>query len=205
MMHAIAVYCASACKAGSNRYVLNTAIKNDYVIKLYTPTPVWFYCIMLDVYILKLIVTIYLLSLTSGDPHSSEQQAIGAASSDMMIAEIIKRNETELKALKLACKEKCDMLEVELEEANKQKKELLIAAYSEKKIKAEKEELESELEAMPREKLEYEEKYNKLEVELKETGKRSFHKSEKLEKGENIHHLLLLCLFQHLNCACTYG
>ena len=57
---------------------------------------------------------------------------MGVASSDMMIAAMLKRNETELKALreeKSAYEEKCD----KLEEANKQNTELVVYTAKEKK------------------------------------------------------------------------
>ena len=115
------------------------------------------------------------MSLSSGDPHSSEQQAVGVDSSNMMIAAMLKTNETKLKALReeiSAYEEKCD----KLEEANKQNTELVVYTAKEKK------ELESELEAVRKEKLEYEEKCTKLEIELKDMGKQSFHFEEKSEE-----------------------
>ena len=57
----------------------------------------------------------------------------------------------------------------ELEEVNKQKTELVVYSAKAKK------ELQYELEAVQKEKLEYEGKCNKLEVELKEMGRKSFH------------------------------
>ena len=108
------------------------------------------------------------------------------SSSDMMIAAMLETKETDLVALRAeisAYEERCNKFDVELEEATKQKTELV--EYFAKK----KEELEHELDEVRKEKLKYEEKCNNLEVKLKEMRKQSFHfeeKSEELKKEVNM-------------------
>ena len=86
-----------------------------------------------------------------------------------MIGTMLETKEIQLVALQAeisAYEERCDKFEVKLEEVSKQKTELVV--YSAKK----KEELQCELEVVRKEKLEYEEKCNKL-------GKQSSHFEEK--------------------------
>ena len=92
---------------------------------------------------------------------------MGVASSDVMIAAMVKRNEIEMQE-RLYYEEKCSELEKKLEEAEKQKAELVICSTNKR------EELEHELEAVRKERLEYEEKCNKLEKEVKQLGTKEF-------------------------------
>lgn len=128
----------------------------------------------------------------SGDPRSGKQQAIDMASNDMMIAEILKRNEIDLVELQKDWEHRCDQLELELQEAGKQLVESTV--YYKKEINSTEKQKKSELEAVQKEKLEYEEKCIELEAELKEMRKDSFHFEEKAKK-----------LQKEIDLLCKYG
>ena len=72
------------------------------------------------------------MTLHSGDPYSGEQQAMGVANNDMMIAEILKGKEVDLMKLREDYENRCGQLQLELQEVFEQNAKL--AAYYKKKI-----------------------------------------------------------------------